>query len=275
MIDHGVKFLNTLNKVIKQYNYLCHGYCIMSTHYHLILETPDGNISRGMHLLHSTYAQYFNKRHDFVGHVFQGRYHSILVQRELYLLELCRYIVLNPLRAGLVKHPGEYKWSSFNIMAGIIKQKDSILATEWVLSHFGTEPDESRKNYIQFILEGIDKPSPFSNAVGKTFLGNKEFLSSLESVLMPVINKKGIPREQRYASRPTLSDLFEHSEYFTKEFRNKVIFHAYSTFAYRQVDIAEHINLHEITVNRIIQEERSRLKIDHSSLTPNVKNAKF
>ncbi|MCK4505185.1 MAG: transposase [Candidatus Aegiribacteria sp.] len=270
-----LKFLNTLNKVIRQYNYLCHGYCIMSTHYHLILETPDGNISRGMHLLHSTYAQYFNKRHDFVGHVFQGRFHSILVQRELYLLELCRYIVLNPLRAGLVKHPGEYIWSSFNEMAGIVRQEDSILSTEWVLSRFGTELDEARKNYIHFILEGIDKPSPFSHTVGKIFLGNKEFLSSLENILKPVINKKSIPREQRYAYRPTLSEVFKHSDCFTKEFRNKVIFHAYSALGYRQVDIARQINLHEITVNRIIKAEHSKQNIEYLSLTPNVKNAKF
>ncbi len=269
------KFLSMLNKALKEYNHLCYGYCIMGTHFHLMLETPDGNISRGMHLLHSTYAQYFNRKHDCIGHVFQGRFHSILVQRESYLLELCRYIVLNPVRAGLVKHPGEYKWSSFNEMTGTIKQEHRIITTKWILSHFGTETNKARKNYIDFVLDGIDKPSPFSHAVANTFLGNKEFLTSLESILKPVLNRKDISSEQRYAYRPTLSELFEHSECFTKEFRNKVIFHAYSAYAYRQVDIARHVNLHRVTINNIIQAERSKCIIEHSSLTPNVNNVNY
>ena len=269
------KFLSILNKVLKDCNILCYGYRIMGTHYHMLLETPDANISRGMHRLHSTYAQYFNNRYECVGHLFQGRFHSILVQRELYLLELCRYIVLNPIRAGLVKHPGEYKWSSFNEMIGAIKHEYRILSTEWILSRFGTETNEARNNYVHFVLDGIDKPSPLSNAVGNTFLGNKEFLSSLESILEPVTNNKRISSEQRYAYRPTLSELFEYSECFTKEFRNKIIFHAYSTYSYRQVDIARHINLHSVTVNNIIKAERSKCVIDHSSLAPNVKNVKF
>lgn len=247
----------------------------MGTHYHLILETPEGNISRGMHLLHSTYANYFNTKHDCVGHVFQGRFHSILVQRESYLLELCRYIVLNPLRAGLVKHPGAYKWSSFNEMTGTRKQEHYIISTQWILSNFGTEPNEARKNYLNFVLEGIGKPSPLSHAVANTFLGNREFLSSLESILKPVINRKRIAREQRYAYRPTLSELFERSECFTKVFRNKIIFQAYSAYAYRQVDIARHVNLHCVTINKIIKAERSKCVIEHSSLTLNAKNAKF
>ncbi len=269
------KFLSILNKVIKQYSYLCYGYCIMSTHYHLILETPDANISRGMHLLHSTYAQYFNMMHDCVGHVFQGRFHSILVQRESYLLELCRYVVLNPLRAGLVTHPSEYKWSSFNEMAGTANNINDITTSDWILSRFGTEADEARKNYIHFVLEGINEPSPFSHTVGKTFLGNKEFLTSLENILKPSINLKSIPREQRYASRPTLSELFKYSECFTKEFRNKVIFQAHSAYGYRQVDIARQIKLHKITINNIIKAKRSKHAIEHSSLTPNANNANF
>ena len=269
------KFLKTLSKVIIQHNYICYGYCIMGTHYHLILETPDGNISHGMHLMHSTYAQYFNMRHDCVGHVFQGRFHSILVQRESYLLELCRYIILNPIRAGLVKHPGNYKWSSFNEMIGTFKQKDRIVGSEWILSHFGAEPNEARKNYIDFVLDGVDKASPFSHVVSNIFLGNKEFLSSLENNLKSLKNRKGIPREQCYVYRPTLSELFDHSEFFTKEFRNKVIFRAYSAYGYRQTDISAHINLHRITINNIIKTERSKGVNEHSSLTPNATNANY
>jgi REP element-mobilizing transposase RayT len=115
-------FLEILEDVIKRFNWLCHSYCLMGNHYHLLLETIDGNLSAGMRHINGVYTQYFNRRHDRVGHVFQGRFKAILVEKERYLLELCRYVVLNPVRAGMVKLPEEYGWSSYRSIAGISKQ---------------------------------------------------------------------------------------------------------------------------------------------------------
>jgi putative transposase len=106
-------FLEILEDVIKRFNWLYHSYCLMGNHYHLLLETIDGNLSAGMRYINGVYTQYFNHRHDRVGHVFQGRFKAILVEKERYLLELCRYVVLNPVRAGMVKLPEEYGWSSY------------------------------------------------------------------------------------------------------------------------------------------------------------------
>lgn len=98
-------FLEVLCFVVKRFNWILHAYCLMSNHYHLLIETPDGNLSRGMRQLNGIYTQQFNRRHSRVGHVLQGRYKAILVDKENYLLELCRYIVLNPVRAGIAKGP--------------------------------------------------------------------------------------------------------------------------------------------------------------------------
>lgn len=100
-------FLEVLSSVVARFKWLCHAYCLLGNHYHLIVETLEGNLSRGMRQLNGVYTQVFNRRHKKVGHLFQGRYKAILVEKETHLLALCRNVVLNPVRAGWVKRPGE------------------------------------------------------------------------------------------------------------------------------------------------------------------------
>ena len=112
------RFLDLLGQEIEQQQWRCYAYCLMDNHYHLLLETPEGNLSRGMRRLNGTYTQAFNRRHERVGHVLQGRFTSILVDKDAYLLELCRYIVLNPVRAKLVRTVHAWPWSSYRATAG-------------------------------------------------------------------------------------------------------------------------------------------------------------
>ncbi len=105
-------FLGTLQTVAERANWLCHAYCLMENHYHLLIETQDANLSEGMRALNGRYTQAFNRRHGRVGHLLQGRFKAILVERESYLLELCRYVVLNPVRAKMVRSTAHYRWSS-------------------------------------------------------------------------------------------------------------------------------------------------------------------
>ena len=104
--------LATLGDAHERHGWLCHAYCLMPNHYHLLLGTPEANLSQGMRQLNGLYTQRFNRRHDRVGHVFQGRFKGILVERGAHLLELARYIVLNPVRAGIVACAEAYRWSS-------------------------------------------------------------------------------------------------------------------------------------------------------------------
>ena len=110
----------------------------MNNHFHLVVETPETNLSRGMRQLNGVYTQAFNRRRGLVGHLFQGRFKGIVVDRDAYLLELARYVVLNPVRAGMVDDPGAWAWSSYNAMIGAQALPD-WLDSDWLLAQFGTE----------------------------------------------------------------------------------------------------------------------------------------
>jgi len=125
-IDKGGQFLilELLEDLHTRFGFLIYAYCLMSNHYHLLIETPRANLVGGMRRLNGLYTQRFNKRHKRIGHLFQGRYKAFIIEKESYFLEVCRYIVLNPLQAGLVKHMGEWQWSSYRSTAGLEPEKD-------------------------------------------------------------------------------------------------------------------------------------------------------
>jgi len=125
-------FLSTLAEVVERFNWVCHAYCLMTNHYHLVIETPDANLSRGMRQLNGVFTQASNRRHSRTGHLLQGRFKGILVDKGDYLLELTRYVVLNPVRARMVKQPGDWPWSSFRAMVGEVPAP-KWLATDGLL----------------------------------------------------------------------------------------------------------------------------------------------
>ena len=122
-------FLKTLSRVCDRFNWVCHSYCLMSNHYHLMIETPEANLSEGMRQLNGVYTQTLNRNHSRVGHVFQGRYKAILVQKDSYLLELSRYIVLNPVRASMVHSAKDWRWSSYQSTAGLVATPNWLTST--------------------------------------------------------------------------------------------------------------------------------------------------
>ena len=127
-------WLELLGKVCERFNWMCHAWCQMSNHYHIVVETVEGNLSQGMRQLNGVYTQHINSAYQRVGHVFQGRYKGILVEKESYLLELARYVVLNPVRAGIVDDPQQWSWSSYAAMTGE-KQAPPWLQTDWILGN--------------------------------------------------------------------------------------------------------------------------------------------
>src|SRR4030067_2892421 len=147
-------FLNTLEKVSKRYNWYCHAYCLMNNHYHLIIETPEGNLSKGMRQLNGVYTQLFNKRHKKTGHIFQGRYKAILIQKDSHLLEACRYVVLNPVRAKIVHKLEDWKWSSYRSTAGLDKPH-LCLTTEWILGQYSKSKKQAERKKREFVEAGI------------------------------------------------------------------------------------------------------------------------
>ena len=150
-------FLNVLAEVAQGYNWICHAYCLMTNHYHLVVETVEGNLSKGMRQLNGVYTQASNRRHQRVGHLFQGRFKGILVDKDEYLQELSRYVVLNPVRLGIVESPEQWPWSSYGATIGKTVVP-SWLAVDGLLSLFGEGRDEAQRNYRWFVSSGRVTP---------------------------------------------------------------------------------------------------------------------
>jgi REP element-mobilizing transposase RayT len=161
---------------------LCYAWCLMDKHYHLLIRTPDGNLSKGMRQLNGVYTQAGNRRHRRVGHLFQGRFKAILVDSDAYLLELSRYVVLNPVRAGMVKTPADWPWSSYRASAGL-EPPAPWLAADGVLSQFAKRRSLAQQRYAQFVVEGIKAVSPWSNLKGQVFLGDEQFVRHMQARL--------------------------------------------------------------------------------------------
>ncbi|MCD2450013.1 transposase [Methylicorpusculum oleiharenae] len=149
--EDRVNWLELFNDVCSRFNWVCHAYCLMSIHYHVVVETIEGNLSKGMRQLNGVYTQTFNRRHRRVGHVFQGRYKALLVKKDSHLLELARYVVLNPVRAQRVKESAEWPWSSYQ---ATISQALPLrcLQVHWLLSQLGSNRGK-RLLGIRILLE--------------------------------------------------------------------------------------------------------------------------
>ncbi|TLS77970.1 transposase [Mariprofundus erugo] len=193
-------FLTLLGEEVEQQQWLCYAYCLMDNHYHLLVETPEANLVKGMRRLNGRYTQRFNLRHGRVGHVFQGRYKSIVVDKGTYLLELSRYIPLNPVRAGMVKAPADYVWSSYRRTVGL-EASPSWLATGLLLNHF-----DGVSHYERFVAEGMESVSPWDEVQGQIWLGNGEFREEMQK-RVPQSGVANVPKSQLQPLRPDASSV--------------------------------------------------------------------
>jgi putative transposase len=246
------RFLALLTQVVQRYHWLCHAYCLMENHYHLLIETPEGNLSHGMRQVNGLYTQYYNRRHDRVGHVLQGRYKAIVVERDSYLLVLCRYIVLNPLRAGMVQTAQEYCWSSYRATAGLCAG-GALLCTDWLLAQFGADRTAAQRRYRRFVAEGVASPSPWADLQGQILLGSTTFVEGLRPRLTVTRQLHEVTRVQRYADRPALAALFRDSQGLTKAARDRLISTAHIDYGYSLAAIGRALGLHYTTVSKIVK----------------------
>lgn len=235
-------FLDTLAAVVSRYSWICHAYCLMANHYHLLVETPKANLSLGMRQLNGIYTQAFNRRHRRVGHLFQGRFKAILVEKESYLLELCRYIVLNPVRVKGNLKTGSWKWSSYRATAGLAPAP-GFLQTDWVLGQFGKKRAQAQKRYREFVKEGLES-RPWEELKGQIYLGSEEFI---ERHAPRDQRLKEIPRAQLRAAKPSLERIFAKSG-------EQGIALAYKEHGYRLHEIAAHLGVHYATVSRRLKQ---------------------
>ena len=203
------KFLEYVGKAAVRYEIKIHTYCLMTNHYHFLIETPHPNLSQAVKWINVGYAAYFNRKRRRSGHLFQGRFKAVVIDGDDYLKQLSRYIHLNPLRAGMVEHCKEYRWSSYPAFAGYTTAPE-WLETDWLLSLFAEKPNNAKQIYRDFVesveKETIDNPS--KDIVAGTILGGAEFVNWIKrTYLSKELNVKEKPQLKRLTPRLTLEDL--------------------------------------------------------------------
>jgi hypothetical protein len=228
----------------------------MTNHYHLLVETPDADLSRGMHLLNGVYTQWFNHRHDRVGHLFQGRFKAILVEKESHLLKLVRYVVLNPIRAKMVRSVRDWRWSSYRATAGQTEAPE-FLTIGWVLSQFDPDPERAVREYRRFIRQGRGM-HVWDELRAGSLLGSDGFVDKLRPLLREKPLDPEYRKRERFAARPSLEELF--GDVTDKAARNERICQAVRVHHYTLREVGDHVGLLYSTISVIAKRVHEKME---------------
>ena len=252
-------FLEVLDRAVARWRWIVHAYCLMGNHYHLVVETPEPNLSRGMRQLNGEYTQAFNRRHRRSGHLFQGRFKGLVVEKESHLLELCRYVVLNPVRArGMsVRRPEDWPWSSYCATAGR-GETPGWLTVTWILSRFAAERTRAREGYRRFVAAGLREKARLEERSG-LWIGSERYGERIGELLGAKAEVQEHARRQRRPVRRGLAEYLPSEALASKSARDEAIYRAYSEGGFSQREIGARAGLHYVTVSCIVRaEERKR-----------------
>jgi putative transposase len=248
--EDRLDWLEVLGTVCARFNWIVYTYCQMTNHYHLLIETVEGNLSKGMMQLNGTYTQRFNFRHKLTGHLFQGRFKAILVQKESYLFELTRYVASNPLRANIVESLDQWRWSSYPYFTENIIPPD-WLDTGWLLNQFGTERGAAVEAYQQFVLSGRDLPNPMKKMRYQLLLGDDNFIAEHRKFM----NSETLLEISKAHRKSQALTLEEYQSRFPE--KSEAMAQAYKSGAYTMTEIGQHFKVHYMTVSRAVRKHEN------------------
>ena len=253
--DFLLVFFDTINR----YNWTCYAYCLMPNHYHLLIKTHEANLSLGMRQLNGVYTQNYNIRYKRIGHLFQGRFKSILVEEEKYKYELIRYIALNPLRANIAQKIEDWEWNSVLEILGKANKTGCINIKE-ILFNFDQDENKAKEIFLNFLSlkceEDMEKPK------GGIILGSDEFIDSIKEYFKDKEKEIEIPAKERLVARLSLIDIFGDKS-MTKKERNRKIYEAHADYGYLLSELANYLKIHYTTISRIYKKEKT-LKVKTS-----------
>jgi len=262
------KFLEYLESAVVRYDAKIHAYCLMDNHYHLLLETPSGNLPQIMRHINGAYTTYFNVKRERAGHLFQGRYKAILVEIDEYAKELSRYIHLNPVRAKMVDFPHEYEWSSYNCFTGKRSSPD-WLSRNFLLAYFGKSVSTAQKRYQVFVesLLGKEYESPLNDVAGSTLLGSPDFIKHIkDKFLSGMVPVQNVPAFTELSPRVELDQIFvEVDVLFDKEpkvARNIKMYLGCRYSGKALKDIAQHFGIGDSGVSQAGRRIADKIKKD-------------
>jgi len=265
-----VKFFEYLESATQRYNAVIHAFCLMTNHYHLLIETPSGNLPQIMQHINGAYTTYFNVKHARSGHLFQGRYKAILVEKDEYAKELSRYIHLNPVRAKMVKILEDYEWSSYRFYIGR-EEPPEWLNIDLILGYFSNKISTAQKAYHRFVsaitIERYD--SPFKKAVGSTLLGSPNFIAFIkDKFLSDREADKNLPALKELVKRASVQDIFDEVESVLGDqpvlARSVKMFFCQRHTGERLKDIGTHFGIGESGVSQAGRRIRDKIRKDKS-----------
>jgi REP element-mobilizing transposase RayT len=253
-IDHQ-RFLDILATAAERYEVRILADVEMANHYHLVLDTPRGNLSPAMRYINGVYTQHVNRRHGRTGHVFEGRFTSRLVDNDLYLRTVVKYVAMNPVAAGLVANPEDWAWSSYRATAGLVESRPFLHLDwmEWVFECADSATAQSR--YRSF----VKSPDGAADAIDGDVLGSVAFESTVRKHIGESMAHVALPRAYRSLARPPLEELFNDVG-FSRSVRDSTIRRAHVVHGYQLSEIAQHLGMHPNSMSKVLQ----RLKASRS-----------
>ncbi len=248
-----IAFVDVIAQALERFDACVLAFCLMDNHYHLVLHTRRANLSGLMRQVNGVYTQAYNRRHGKVGHLFQGRFKGILVDRDAYLLEVCRYVDLNPVRAGMVAEAAQWPWSSYRAHVGQADAPawlDSAAVHGYLLGRdaiSGRDRALAAKRYATLVARGKGVRLWDDALRAQMYLGDEAFITRMQALLAPEqAGASNIPSVQR---RPQPKEL---ASYFATRSRNEAIALAHTEGGYTMSAIAREIGLSVARVSRIV-----------------------